>query len=111
MSSVYAPGSRRSRGKLYRPSASVVTLTWTIDLARRAVTTTPSIFPSASELTMPVSAASPSAPTVLLTGGETNPAAGGAKGHNKFARPGGSRPKTKDPAPPSFQQTTQGGKK
>src|SRR3989442_974214 len=93
MSSVYAPGSRRSRGKLYRPSASVVTLTWTIDLARRAVTTTPSILPSASELTRPVSAASPSARTALPTGGKTIAAAMAARVNISLARIGFSRRK------------------
>src|SRR5689334_8546413 len=41
-----------------------------MDLARRAVTTTPSIFPSASELTMPVSAESPPFRAALLIGGK-----------------------------------------
>src|SRR5882672_9288448 len=93
MSSVYAPGSRRSRGKLYRPSASVVTLTWTIDLARRAVTTTPSILPSASELTIPVSADCSSAWTASIRGGKTIAAAVAASASISLFRIGLSRRK------------------
>src|SRR5258706_14889355 len=93
MSSVYAPGSRRSRGKLYRPSASVVTLTWTIDLARRAVTTTPSILPSASELTIPVSADCSSAWTASIRGGKIIAAAVAASASISLIRIGLSRRK------------------
>jgi len=69
----------------------VVTLTWTIAPGRCAVTTTPSILPSASELTTPVSAASASAQATLLAGGNTIAAAVAARVNISLARIGFSR--------------------
>src|SRR5258705_6621213 len=55
---------------------------------RCAVTTTPSIFPSAAELTNPVSADCPSAWTALLSGGKTIAAAMAARVNISLARIG-----------------------
>src|SRR5205814_7896400 len=63
-----SPSCRRLCGKVYWPCASVVTLTSTIEPGFLAVTTTPSILPSASELTVPVRAAWPCAQTVGVVG-------------------------------------------
>src|SRR5688572_31724063 len=53
----YVPGSSRARGNAYRPCASVATVTVTVEPARFALTSTPSICASCCELTTPVSAA------------------------------------------------------
>src|SRR5262245_47847959 len=52
----YEPASRRSRGKLYRPVASLTTVTVMLESVRFALTNTPSIVPSSCELTTPVRA-------------------------------------------------------
>src|SRR5262245_12536882 len=54
--SVYWPGSSRSAGNSYWPCALVTTLMASLAPAFLAVTTTPSMAPSASELTLPVMA-------------------------------------------------------
>src|ERR1051326_8073368 len=57
MLSPYWPGSSRPAGKLKRPLSSVGTLTVTVEPAFLALTTTPSMAPSLSDVTRPVSAA------------------------------------------------------
>src|SRR5947209_6262791 len=53
----YCPGSSRPAGKLNRPLSSVGTLTVTVEPTFLALTTTPSMAPSLSEVTRPDSAA------------------------------------------------------
>lgn len=53
----YLPESIRFRGKLYRPRALVITDVRIGEPSRCAMTATPSIAPSACEVTLPVSAA------------------------------------------------------
>jgi len=74
----------------------VVTLTWTIDLARRAVTTTPCIMPSASELTMPVTPSETSARTASMTGWKDH--RGGGYVNIRLARMRSSDEKLRHPA-------------
>src|SRR2546426_3094201 len=57
--SEYSPGASLFRGKLYRPWASLMTLTVTPDPAFFALTTTPSIRPSPLERTCPAKATGP----------------------------------------------------
>src|SRR5947208_2038944 len=57
MLSPYWPGSSRVAGKLNRPLSSVGTLTVTVEPTFLALTTTPSMAPSLSDVTRPVSAA------------------------------------------------------
>src|SRR5438045_342805 len=57
MLSPYWPGSSRDAGKLKRPLSSVGTLTVTVEPTFLALTTTPSMAPSLSDVTRPVSAA------------------------------------------------------
>src|SRR5437762_3494504 len=52
----YWPGSRRFCGKLYRPCASLTTVTVIVASALLALTSTPSIAPSSCEETRPASA-------------------------------------------------------
>src|SRR5277367_1895495 len=56
---VYWPGSSRDAGKLKRPSLLVTTVVATVEPAFLAVTRTPSIGPSWSDVTTPVSDAAP----------------------------------------------------
>src|SRR3954451_12671939 len=53
----YWPGSSRDAGKLNRPLSSVGTLTVTVEPTFLALTTTPSMAPSLSDVTRPDSAA------------------------------------------------------
>src|SRR6185503_1900352 len=52
----YVPDSSRARGNAYRPCASVATVVVTVEPARFALTSTPSICASCGELTTPDSA-------------------------------------------------------
>src|SRR5438105_15866972 len=56
MLSPYWPGSSRDAGKLNLPLSSVGTLTVTVEPTFLALTTTPSMAPSLSDATRPVSA-------------------------------------------------------
>src|SRR3954452_6541966 len=57
MLSPYWPGSSREAGKLKRPLSSVGTLTVTVEPTFLALTTTPSMAPSLSDVTRPARAA------------------------------------------------------
>src|SRR3954462_5016362 len=70
--SAYWPGSSRVAGKLKRPSCCVATLTVTVEPARFALTTTPSIGPSLADDTVPVSAAGDWLCARLLVAGHTD---------------------------------------
>src|SRR5690348_12731572 len=52
----YFPGANRSRGKVYCPCVLLTTQTLMVEPARFAPTITPSIAPSAWELTLPLKA-------------------------------------------------------
>src|SRR5438128_9625117 len=56
MLSPYWPGSSRDAGKLKRPLSSVGMLTVTVEPTFLALTTTPSMAPSLSDVTRPASA-------------------------------------------------------
>jgi hypothetical protein len=56
MATEYLPGSNLSRGKLYSPRALLTTLMVTVEPARFALTSTPSMAPSACDVTLPASA-------------------------------------------------------
>jgi len=53
----YWPGSSRVRGKRYRPCASVATVVVIVEPAFLALTSTPSMVPSSTDVTCPVKAA------------------------------------------------------
>src|SRR5438874_13761263 len=70
MVTMYFPGCRCVRGKLYFPCTSLTTDTVKLAPSRRALTTTPSIGPSSCELTTPPRAAGPDACALRPPGAE-----------------------------------------